>query len=492
MSKEIAARPVVRGVLADMAERYGMVPEAFEATVRATCMPVVRGNVAQATREEFAAFLLVAKEHHLNPLTRQIFAFPAKGGGIVPIVPVDGWVELVNRHSACDGFEFGFQHDDKGKLISCTCTMYRKDRSRPIIVTEYLSECIRDTEPWKMQHRMLRHKAFIQSARYAFGFSGIYDEDEGAVIAEGREVVARQIVPPPAPAKERATPKVEVIEAKAEIVAKGAGSEDESSRSSGSAPTMSDDDAVEAGDEYDSEAATEEIIENYGFAASEEHLLHVAEVFAKDMDRLSMDQRRRVDDAIEEATNRIKRVAEATAKEAGSKADDNGERAPVDWSLKDFERRTFQTEAEYIAWVEAMMVNVTKETAREAVYAWKETVDARRALGMAKGTITKVVARLRDRLDEIDPPPTSEEVQAQQEATPKQNEGPAFASWADYVAEAEACMRDNTPQAAYDWWVGTKDDRDAIVPAPKPEEISLLKIRFVKAKNEQEYKEANG
>lgn len=182
-------RAAVRSVLIDMATRFGMEPAAFEATVRATC-------IKTASREEFAAFLLVAKEYNLNPLTKEIYAFPAKGGGIVPIVSIDGWVNLVNSHGACDGFEFEMEHNN-GKLISCTCRMYRKDRSRPVSVTEYLSECIRSTEPWKMQHRMLRHKAMIQAARYAFGFSGIYDEDEGAKIAE---LVAVNDGPPAPPA----------------------------------------------------------------------------------------------------------------------------------------------------------------------------------------------------------------------------------------------------------------------------------------------------
>jgi hypothetical protein len=31
-----------------------------------------------------------------------------------------------------------------------------------------------------MENRMLRHKALMQCARYAFGFSGITDEDEAA------------------------------------------------------------------------------------------------------------------------------------------------------------------------------------------------------------------------------------------------------------------------------------------------------------------------
>jgi len=155
-----------------MAEKYGMLPAAFEATLRAT---VCKGNV---TREEFAAFLLVAKEYGLNPLTKELYAFPAKGGGIVPIVSIDGWCRIVNDHPACDGIEFEDQVED-GELISVTCRMYRKDRSRPTMATEYMAECRMNTDPWKKwPARMLRHKALIQTARYAFGFSGIVDEDE--------------------------------------------------------------------------------------------------------------------------------------------------------------------------------------------------------------------------------------------------------------------------------------------------------------------------
>jgi hypothetical protein len=150
--------------------------------------------------------LIVAKEYNLNPLTKEIYAFSGRGGGIVPIVSIDGWVNLVNSHRACDGFEFEMEHDDSGKLVSCTCRMFRKDRTHPVAVTEYL-ECIRGTEPWKMQHRMLRHKAMIQAARYAFGFSGIYDEDEGEKIANAG-VVRDDPPAPPAPLGLTAQPTV--------------------------------------------------------------------------------------------------------------------------------------------------------------------------------------------------------------------------------------------------------------------------------------------
>lgn len=199
----VLEQPQRQSLIATMAAKYQMDPDQFAKTVRATVMP------SQHTNEQFAALMLVANEYDLNPVVKEIYAFPAKGGGIVPIVSIDGWVNLVNSHPACDGFEFDFEHTEDGTLISCTCRMYRKDRGRPVTVTEYLSECVRSTDPWKMKHRMLRHKAMIQAARYAFGFSGIYDEDEGSKIAEMRDVTPAK---PPVPPKPPAPPAAATIQ----------------------------------------------------------------------------------------------------------------------------------------------------------------------------------------------------------------------------------------------------------------------------------------
>lgn len=176
-----------RSVLVDMADRYGMEPAAFEATLRAT---VCKGNVS---REEFAAFLVVAKEHRLNPLTKEIYAFPAKGGGIQPIVSIDGWARIINEHPQLDGIEFDDHLDDTGALTAITCRIWRKDRRLPVLVTEYMAECRRQTDTWRTwPARMLRHKALIQCARYAFGFSGIVDPDEFERMESVRDVTPRE------------------------------------------------------------------------------------------------------------------------------------------------------------------------------------------------------------------------------------------------------------------------------------------------------------
>lgn len=197
-------------LIAMMAAKHNMDPDQFAKTVRATVMP------AQHTNEQFAALMLVANEYGLNPVVKEIYAFPAKGGGIVPVVSIDGWLNLINSHPQCDGFETDFADDENGNPVSCTCRMYRKDRSRPVTVVEYFAECSRNTDPWKMKHRMLRHKAVIQAARYAFGFAGIYDEDEGAKIAEMRDITPQdrpQPPKPPVPPQAQIASQAEVIDA---------------------------------------------------------------------------------------------------------------------------------------------------------------------------------------------------------------------------------------------------------------------------------------
>lgn len=162
----------IPSVVQDMADRFGMDKRAFEATLKATVVPPNTSN------EQFAAFLLVAKQYNLNPITKEIYAFPARGGGIQPIVGIDGWCNIINNQGQLNGIEFeDIMHE--GKLSAITCKIYRKDREYPTTCTEYMEECKRKTDTWeKWPARMLRHKALIQCARYAFGLSGIVEPDE--------------------------------------------------------------------------------------------------------------------------------------------------------------------------------------------------------------------------------------------------------------------------------------------------------------------------
>ena len=176
--------------IAKLAERFAL-GNASEATeiLKATAFK------GPATDAQMTALCVVAQQYGLNPFTRELYAFPDRNNGIVPVVGVDGWSRIINDNAQFDGMDF--KQDDE----SCTCTIYRKDRSHPIVVTEYMTECKRDVAPWKSHpRRMLRHKAMIQCARLAFGFAGIYDQDEAERIAEAAPIegTARRVTEAPA------------------------------------------------------------------------------------------------------------------------------------------------------------------------------------------------------------------------------------------------------------------------------------------------------
>ena len=148
-----------------------------------------------ATDAQMAALLIVSNQYNLNPWTKEIYAFPDKKNGIIPVVGVDGWSRIINSHPQYDGMDFEVSEtmvqmpEAKSKAPEWVeCRIYRKDRTHAIKVTEYMAECKRgNTKPWQSHpRRMLRHKAMIQCARLAFGYGGIYDQDEAERIVEAQ------------------------------------------------------------------------------------------------------------------------------------------------------------------------------------------------------------------------------------------------------------------------------------------------------------------
>lgn len=183
MTTDIATAPPPRKLVERTADRFGVDPARLLPTLKATCFK----SSTPASDEQMIALLIVAEQYHLNPFTKELYAYPDKGG-IVPVVSVDGWARIINEHPMLDGIDF--EYSDAGPNAHVTCILHRKDRTHPTRITEFMSECKRETPPWqKSPRRMLRHKALIQCARIAFGFAGIYDDDEAArIVATGPRV----------------------------------------------------------------------------------------------------------------------------------------------------------------------------------------------------------------------------------------------------------------------------------------------------------------
>jgi phage recombination protein Bet len=186
MSNQIIVAPQQKpSALAVMASRCNVDPAKLHSTLKNT---VFKG----ATDDELLALVVTANTYDLNPILKELYAFPKKGGGITPMVGVDGWIKIMNRQANLDGWECDiFPKETNAKPTHATCTIWIKDRSHPVRVTEYYEECKRNTDPWNgSPRRMLRHKAMIQAIRLAFGVSGIHDEDEARDISGQVQIIS--------------------------------------------------------------------------------------------------------------------------------------------------------------------------------------------------------------------------------------------------------------------------------------------------------------
>ena len=174
-------------LLTKLASKFSVEPTKMLTTLKSTAF---KGDVSN---EQMMALLIVADQYGLNPWTKEVYAFPDKNNGIVPVVGVDGWSRIINTHPQFDGLEFVDGPAGAGNLPDwIECVIYRKDRNHPIRTREYMAECKRGTGPWQSHpRRMLRHKATIQCARLAFGFVGIYDQDEAERMREARDITPR-------------------------------------------------------------------------------------------------------------------------------------------------------------------------------------------------------------------------------------------------------------------------------------------------------------
>lgn len=210
-------------LISKFADRYSVDATKLMDTLKATAFRQ-RGDQV-VTNEQMMALLVVADQYGLNPFTKEIYAYNDKGA-IVPVVSVDGWLRIINEHPQFDGMEFQyaeeFEEPTAGKECYAwiECVIFRKDRTRPTIIREYLDETYQAPRgekafagPWQSHtKRMLRHKSIIQCGRVAFGFAGIHDDDEAKHIAERDMGQAEEVAPVKQPQSRSARAAAPAIE----------------------------------------------------------------------------------------------------------------------------------------------------------------------------------------------------------------------------------------------------------------------------------------
>lgn len=231
MSTAITHLPASRpSLISKIAAKYSVDADKMLTTLKATAFKAPK-NGQEVSNEQLMALLIVADQYDLNPWTKEIYAFPDKQNGIVPVVGLDGWSRIINSNPEFDGMEFveseNLVQSDEHKPCPewIECRIYRKDRSRFIAVRERFSECYRApfkgqyglvNGPWQSHtSRFLRHKAMIQAARLAFGFVGIYDPDEADRIRDAIDITPTVVTgqkPATEPPKAKPTAQAEITQ----------------------------------------------------------------------------------------------------------------------------------------------------------------------------------------------------------------------------------------------------------------------------------------
>lgn len=185
-ARAVEARNKPRNALEAMASRLQVSPAGLKDTLIKTVFSACKSEA------EFIALTIVANAYDLNPLTKEIYAFPKKGGGIMPMISYDGWIKIMNSHPQTDGFEFIHTLNEKGDAVAAEGVFYRKDRSRPTKKMVYLKEFKKNTEPWNNSpNHMLDVRCLCHTVRIALGINaGVEGDDE---VIDGGTVTAQSL-----------------------------------------------------------------------------------------------------------------------------------------------------------------------------------------------------------------------------------------------------------------------------------------------------------
>jgi len=92
---------------------------------------LVNGQADKLTDQEIVYFMHLCKARKLNPFTKEVYLIKYGNQPATMVVSRDGWARIINDNPLTDDIQF--EQDEE----SCTCKIYRKDRSHPTVVTEF-------------------------------------------------------------------------------------------------------------------------------------------------------------------------------------------------------------------------------------------------------------------------------------------------------------------------------------------------------------------
>lgn len=158
------------------------------ATIKQT---VCRG----ATDAQLRMFLEVCKSTGLNPFLKEIWYVAEKG---IIMAARDGYLRVANENPMFDGIETRVERDDHKVPIKAVCTVWRKDRSHPVICEAYFNEYKKAGPVWQQYpSAMISKVAEVLALKRSFAINGVVSEEEmgqqySAGSAEAAQALAQE------------------------------------------------------------------------------------------------------------------------------------------------------------------------------------------------------------------------------------------------------------------------------------------------------------
>ncbi len=166
-------------------------PPAVPSPLRAEQIAILRAAgrfPADATPQEIQFGLVLAERYNLDVWSGQVKYIRFRAGEkLTPYLGIEAFRALAERSGVYDGREITVERDKDGHPIRATCTVYRTDRTRPLVEEVEFSEACRysaagkPTYAWEtMPVTMLRKAAEERALRAAFPLqlSGLYGDAE--------------------------------------------------------------------------------------------------------------------------------------------------------------------------------------------------------------------------------------------------------------------------------------------------------------------------
>ena len=144
-----------------------------------------------ASDAQLRMFIEVCKSTGLNPWLKEIWFVAEKG---IIMAARDGYLRVANQNPAFDGMETRVERDNNQVPIKATCTVWRKDRSHPIICEAYFSEYRKAGPVWSQYpSAMISKVAEVLALKRSFTINGCVSEEEMGHDGSGTVAAAQAV-----------------------------------------------------------------------------------------------------------------------------------------------------------------------------------------------------------------------------------------------------------------------------------------------------------